>query len=117
MAYTKKQRRVYNAAYRLTPTGRAARAHAATRAAVRQRLLYPDQVAAHHAVNNAIRGGYLIRLPCEVCGEPKSEGHHFLGHVKEHWFDIQWLCKKHHSELHKGENKCDLANATTGMGM
>lgn len=46
----------------------------------------------------ALKRGKLTRLPCEVCGEGKVEGHH------PDYFrplDVVWLCKKHHLEIHK----------------
>jgi hypothetical protein len=36
-----------------------------------------------------------------LCGTPKTEAHHHLGYAEEHWLDVQWLCKKHHREVHK----------------
>lgn len=44
--------------------------------------------------------GKIKRKPCEVCGEKKSQGHHYKGYEKEHWLDVQWLCVKHHKEVH-----------------
>src|SRR5262245_28716069 len=31
---------------------------------------------AYNAVHRAIKKGTLIRLPCEACGEPKTQAHH-----------------------------------------
>lgn len=44
-----------------------------------------------------IKRGKLIRKPCEVCGNPKSEPHHHDYHKP---LDVQWLCKSHHLQLH-----------------
>lgn len=46
-------------------------------------------------VTNAIRRGKLIRLPCEVCKNPKSEAHH-KDYNKP--FEIEWLCRIHHRQ-------------------
>lgn len=40
----------------------------------------------------------IIRQPCIVCGEIKSEAHH-SDYNKP--FEITWLCRKHHIEWHK----------------
>tara|TARA_R110000868_G_scaffold364743_1_gene627616 strand:+ start:520 stop:1044 length:525 start_codon:yes stop_codon:yes gene_type:complete len=56
----------------------------------------PKQIA-RRAVYSAIRAGRLKRLPCSVCGNPKSQGHH-EDYSKP--LDVVWLCVKHHKELH-----------------
>lgn len=64
-------------------------------------LLYiadnPQKRKAHHAVNNAIRDGRLIRQPCEICGA-KAQAHHD-DYSKP--LDVRWLCPVHHSEQHQ----------------
>lgn len=50
---------------------------------------------ARYKVGNAVRDGRLVRLPCEVCGEIKSQAHH-VDYRK--YFKVQWLCRKHHLE-------------------
>lgn len=57
----------------------------------------PTKRHAHHMVNNAVRNGKLVKLPCSVCGNPKSEAHH-EDYSKP--LDVIWLCRKHHGELH-----------------
>lgn len=47
---------------------------------------------------SAIRSGTITRLPCEVCGNPKSEAHH-VDYNRP--LDLTWLCSKHHKEEHK----------------
>jgi hypothetical protein len=61
----------------------------------RRRARFPEKNIARGAVNNAIRKGRLQRLPCEVCGVPKSEAHH-TDYLKP--LDVKWLCRKHHLE-------------------
>ena len=54
------------------------------------------RVKARSDLNHAIGQGKLKRLPCESCGEEKSEGHH---HDYEEPLDVKWLCKRcHHVE-------------------
>lgn len=38
--------------------------------------MHPKESDSHLMVDGAIRRGELVRLPCEVCGNPKSESHH-----------------------------------------
>lgn len=52
---------------------------------------------AHNAVYRAIHNGKLIKLPCQVCGNPKAEAHHCLDYSKEHRLDVVFLCKTHHA--------------------
>ena len=105
----------YQKAYRLTDAGKVA----CNRAQVRYRVsakgkvtrarinslrhkLHPDREKATHTVNNAIRDRRLIRLPCEICGDAKADGH-YKDYSKP--LDVRWLCRKHHKELHKARFK------------
>jgi hypothetical protein len=45
----------------------------------------------------AVKSGKILKLPCEVCGNEKSEGHHDDYNKP---FEVRWLCKKHHEEHH-----------------
>jgi len=56
---------------------------------------------ANRAVNLAIRTNKLKRKPCEICGNEKSHGHHYLGYAPENWFKVKWLCLKHHFYYHR----------------
>jgi hypothetical protein len=51
---------------------------------------------AHQAVNNAVRDGRLIPLPCFVCGL-KAEAHH---PDYDRPLDVVWLCPSHHRQAH-----------------
>lgn len=64
----------------------------------------PKKYECHRKVTNALRSGKLVRKPCKVCGERKSQGHH-CDYDKP--LDVMWLCQKHHSEWHikNGEGK------------
>lgn len=55
----------------------------------------PHKNKAGYTVSNAIRDKRLKRLPCKICGNPKSEAHHF-SYDEENWLKVIWLCKKHH---------------------
>ena len=71
------------------------------------RNAYPERFRAHLAVKAAIAKGLLVRMPCVVCGDAKTHGHH---EDYEKRLDVVWLCQKHHSERHK-ELKRDNARA------
>ncbi len=53
----------------------------------------PEKYKARTAVSNAIRDGKLIRLPCEKCGNEKSQAHHddYSKHL-----NVRWLCRTCH---------------------
>jgi len=57
---------------------------------------FPEKISARIQLHNAIRKGTVERQPCEVCGDPKSEGHHF-DYTKP--LEVRWLCRKHHREI------------------
>lgn len=71
----------------------------------RQRRIYqrnrrknnPGVFRANNAVNNALRDGRITKLPCEVCGNKRSQAHHddYRSPLK-----VRWLCFKHHREIH-----------------
>ncbi len=56
----------------------------------------PEKCKAHRAVAAAIRNGHLLRKPCEVCQNLKSEAHH---HDYSKPLDVKWLCFKCHREI------------------
>ena len=56
----------------------------------------PDGAKAHYAVAYAIRMGRLKRLPCEVCGDSKSHGHH-RDYSKP--LDVIFLCARCHFRM------------------
>ena len=65
---------------------------------IRYRQKYPMKNEAHQKVYMAIKAGIMKRLPCEVCGDLKSQGHH-ADYSKP--FEVKWLCQKHHAKEHK----------------
>jgi hypothetical protein len=58
---------------------------------------------ARWAVQVAVWAGLLKRLPCEVCGNPDSHGHHHNGYDQAHAVDVRWLCEKHHKQIERQE--------------
>lgn len=78
-------RLVYSAAYRSDPENAA-------------------KIRARSEVNKAIRRGDLERKPC-ACGEPHADAHHVNGYEPEHWFDIEWLCRRCHMREHAAEEQ------------
>lgn len=57
----------------------------------------PGKTRARTKVANAIKSGKLVKLPCEKCGDTKSQAHH-EDYRKP--LDVMWLCFKHHREQH-----------------
>lgn len=62
---------------------------------------------ARQVIYGMIKLGLMARLPCEICGNIKSEGHHHRGYEGKNALDVQWLCKKHHvqADIKMGLNK------------
>ena len=48
-----------------------------------------------------VKTGKIKRMPCEFCGNPKSQGHH-TDYSKP--TQVIWLCRKHHSAAHRKES-------------
>ena len=59
------------------------------------------KVTARAVLHHAVKVGLVKKRPCTVCGEQKSEAHH---HDYTRSLDVIWLCKKHHSRLHREAN-------------
>lgn len=62
------------------------------------RLQNPEKRKAHRAIEQAIRSGAILRMPCVVCGDPKSESHH---EDYSRQLDVIWFCRRHHAEHHE----------------
>ena len=60
---------------------------------------FPEKRKARTDVMVAKKQGILKQMPCQVCGNTKTEAHH--DDYKKP-LDVTWLCKKHHLEHHKG---------------
>ena len=59
---------------------------------------HPEQVAAHKAVECAIRDGLLTWQPCRVCGRGSTVHGHHEDYSKP--LEVVWLCRKHHMARH-----------------
>jgi hypothetical protein len=57
---------------------------------------------AARAVTRAIKSGELLRQPCEVCGDPRSDAHHD-DYSKP--LDVRWLCRSHHRQHHIAQER------------
>lgn len=53
---------------------------------------------ARNQVYYAVGRSQLTRLPCEVCGNTRSQAHHEDYTMP---LDVRWLCQKHHAEHHR----------------
>jgi len=63
----------------------------------KQKLTNPEKVKARQQFSYVVKKGLLIRLPCEVCGDEKTHGHH-TDYSKPSL--VVWLCQRHHVEAH-----------------
>jgi len=59
--------------------------------------LNPEKARAQYMMSKAIKQGFIVRQPCEQCGNPKSLGHHD-DYSKP--LSVRWLCAKHHRQFH-----------------
>ena len=66
---------------------------------------YPEKYKARNTLNSNLACGKIKRLPCKICGNPKSEGHHD-DYSKP--LEVTWYCRKHHREVHKKLRKKEL---------
>ena len=62
-----------------------------------RRQKYKGKARANAALNHAVRDGKIKKLPCEVCGNIKVEGHHPDYRKK---LQVIWLCNYHHRKIH-----------------
>jgi len=54
----------------------------------------------HLFVYLALKSGKVVREPCEICGNPKTDAHHD-DYSKP--MEIRWLCRSHHRKLHRSK--------------
>lgn len=119
--YTKEQRRLYRLAnkekyasysrkYNKTSKGKESKRRYESKPEVKK--VHRDKYVAHPKKRNytisekelvkkrarAKVRRVLKKLPCEICGNTKSEGHH-VDYSKP--LDVRWLCRRHHVAKHK----------------
>lgn len=54
---------------------------------------------ARSRVRYALKKGVLVRMPCEICGEAKTQGHH---QDYNRPLEVNWLCGSCHKDVHLG---------------
>jgi hypothetical protein len=62
---------------------------------------YPERIAAHKAVQQAVKAGTLERSPCASCGSTKAVHAHHEDYTRP--LDVTWLCHPCHIEHHRLE--------------
>ena len=73
----------------------------------------PARRKAQDAYRYALKVGKLTRLPCEVCGKAKADGHH-TDYSKP--LQVVWLCREHHRQAHREAGKFqELLDRKTGL--
>ena len=64
-------------------------------------ILSPEEKAirdkCRERFRTAVKRNKVVKKPCEVCGDLKTDGHH-PDYSKP--LDVIWLCRKHHVEVH-----------------
>lgn len=57
------------------------------------------KIAAKRIIEEMVKSGEINKMPCQVCGNKKSLGHHpDYSKPKE----VIWLCHQHHWDAHRG---------------
>jgi hypothetical protein len=56
-----------------------------------------DKMRTQARLRYAVMVGKIKKLPCEVCGDVKSQAHH---EDYSKTLEVRWLCDLHHKELH-----------------
>lgn len=56
-----------------------------------------EKARARAELKRAVREGRVQRKPCQVCGDPRSDGHH---HDYSKPLDVEWMCFKCHRAEH-----------------
>lgn len=69
-----------------------------TDSVARYRERYPEKQKARWILQAAIQRGTVKRMPCDVCGNPKSQAHH---DDYDKPLEVIWLCALHHNEHHR----------------
>lgn len=80
---------------------------------LRMIIKYPQKYLARQEVLKAIRKKILIKKPCKICGNPKSEAHH-KDYSKP--LQVEWLCSKHHKIIDKKSKNGHTPDVGTTAG-
>lgn len=99
--YVYKKKKLNPNDYRFTEQGKKRRNEATQRARIKHREKWIARARLRYAVKLGI-----VQKPttCEKCNDSKIQGHHHKGYDKENELKVQWLCVKHHSEIHRQAN-------------
>ena len=81
----------------------------AVRREFRYQKRHPDKHRAHQLITAALKRGDLVRQPCEVCGNPKSQAHHD-DYSKP--LVVRWLCDLDHKAHHRLMNQINEQTRT-----
>jgi hypothetical protein len=77
-----------------------------------QRKKFPIKTYAREKFIYAVKKGNIKRENCQLC-EKIGHGHH-PDYLKP--FEVNWLCPKHHSMIHKNELGFEPPTKTYGIG-
>ncbi len=58
---------------------------------------YPTERKVRSKTDHAISSGKLVRQPCEICGDPKTDAHHDDYNKP---LEVRWLCRSCHKKWH-----------------
>lgn len=97
---TRAQARAYRAIYRATHPGQ--NKEIERRSYLRRKAdpINSKKLSARRTLRDAVRRGRVQKQPCKICGHAEVEGHH-PDYSKP--YDVIWLCRPHHHELHKAK--------------
>jgi len=62
----------------------------------------PEKYQAHLRVASAIRSGRIVKTPCKICGNPRTDAHHT---DYRYPLKVIWLCRFHHTAAHRKEKR------------
>ena len=69
-----------------------------------RRAEHPEREQARSAVRWAVERGAIVKpCACERCGAASPlDGHHW-SYEREHWLDVEWICRSCHLNEHRAE--------------